>query len=71
MRAEKNAITGIAQSKAAEKTFTAHLSEVLTGKVTDTMNVRNIIVPSQLSVYCNMMELSRLRNELILAASET
>jgi hypothetical protein len=35
------------------------------------MNVRNIVVPSKLITYCNMMELSRLRNELILATTET
>jgi hypothetical protein len=35
------------------------------------MNIRNIIVPTVLKTYCNMMELHRLRNELILAATET
>jgi hypothetical protein len=32
---------------------------------------RNIEVPSLLTFYCNMIELVRLRNEIILAATET
>jgi hypothetical protein len=40
------------------------------GKKNDITNRRNIVVPSQLKVYCNMMELHRLRSEIIIAASE-
>lgn len=31
---------------------------------------RNVDVPSQLEIYCNMMELMRLRHEIILAQAE-
>ena len=33
-------------------------------------STRNVDVPSQLQLYCNLVELMRLRHEIILAASE-
>lgn len=63
---EKEAITKIAKNKT-----TGGVSEILGGKVGDVLNRRNIGVPSMLQTYLNMIELHRLRNELILAASET
>ena len=46
------------------------MQDLLHGKVSDAMNGRNICVPSQLKLYCNMVELHRLRSEIILAVSE-
>ena len=63
---EKEAITRIAKDK-----INKGVSEILGGKVGDVLNRRNIFVPSLLQTYLNMVELHRLRNELILAASET
>ena len=40
-------------------------------KVKDVLNRRNIQTPPLLQVYCNIVELHRLRNEIIQAASET
>jgi hypothetical protein len=40
------------------------------GNVSDAMNQRNIVAPSLLKTYCNMMELHRLRSEIILTVSE-
>jgi hypothetical protein len=63
---EKEAITRIAKDRTNKG-----VSEILGGKVGDVLNRRNISVPSMLQTYLNMIELHRLRNELILAASET
>jgi len=46
------------------------MNEILVGNVTDTLNQRNIVAPSLLKTYCNMVELHRLRSEIILAVSE-
>jgi hypothetical protein len=37
---------------------------------TDAMNQRNIVAPSLLKTYCNIIELHRLRSEIMLTASE-
>jgi hypothetical protein len=66
MDMEKNAIAGVAKAKVDKKSSIPNVS-----RVTDILNLRNVIVPSLLEVYCNMMELYRLRNEVILAATET
>ena len=63
---EKEAITRIAKDKTNKG-----VSEILGGKVGDVLNRRNIFVPSLLQTYLNMVELHRLRNEIMLAASET
>ena len=63
---EKEAITRIAKDRTNK-----FVSEILGGKVGDVLNRRNILVPSMLQTYLNMVELHRLRNEIILAASET
>jgi hypothetical protein len=64
--AEKEALAGIAKMKV--RSYNAY---TINNKVGDVLNKRGITVPSMLNVYCNMMELQRLRNEIILAASET
>jgi len=64
--AEKEAITKIAKNKSNSK-----VSEILGGKVGDVLNRRNVNVPNMLQTYLNIVELQRLRNELILAVSET
>lgn len=47
------------------------IEKMLQGKVGDAMNLKNVIVPSMLQVYCNMAEVHRLRAELIVATAET
>jgi len=47
------------------------IEELVSGNITDVLNARNILVPSVLKTYCNMIELHRLRNEIIFAATET
>lgn len=64
--AEKEAITKIAKNKSSKG-----VSEILGGKVGDVLNRRNVNVPNMLQTYLNIVELQRLRNELILAVSET
>ena len=65
MQVEKESIAGMAKSKVKQ------ISMMGTTKVGDVLNRRNITVPSMLTIYCNMIELHRLRNEIILAATET
>ena len=47
------------------------MENFLQGKVDDPMNVRNVVVPTMFKTYCNMIELCRLRQEIILNATET
>ena len=47
-----------------------NLEHVMAQTQLNISNNRNINVPSQLQTYCNMIELMRLRHEIILAASE-
>ena len=70
IRAEKEAIAGIARFKAQTTDYTEVMVDLMHGKVSDAINRRNITAPTMLRVYCNMMELSRLRSEIIMAASE-
>jgi hypothetical protein len=44
--------------------------DMIEGKIADILHNRNISAPSMLKLYCNLVELHRLRNEIILAASE-
>lgn len=71
LKAEKMSLSGIAKDKYVSSDFTAQLSDLIEGKVGDAMNLRNLVVPTQLKTYCNMMEMHRLRSELMIAASET
>ena len=50
----------IETGKTAEATATSHMN----------LDGRKIEVPSLLTTFCNMVELMRLRHEIILAASE-
>jgi hypothetical protein len=68
---EKNAICGAARNKVEKQKTDQGVDDILNGNVTDSLNVRNVVAPPLLHLYCNMMELHRLRNEIILAASET
>jgi hypothetical protein len=40
------------------------------GEVKDLLNRRQILVPSLLQTYCNVIELLRMRQEIIFAATE-
>jgi len=65
LAAEKEAVAGMAKSKVKQyQTFQA------ANKVGDVLSRRNIAIPPMLYIYSNIMELHRLRNEIILAASE-
>ena len=46
------------------------IENVLTSTYQHVATNRNIEVPSLLQTYCNLMEFLRLRNEIIIAASE-
>lgn len=70
IQSEKNAIAGVAKFKAQSSDYTEVMADLLHGNVSDAINRRNIVVPSMLKTYCNMMELHRLRSEIILAVSE-
>ena len=63
-------MAGIARFKAATTDYTEVMVDLMHGKVSDAVNRRNITCPTMLKVYCNMMELNRLRSELIITASE-
>ena len=58
----------IAKKKASTKAV--NINHILATAQIPLGNQRNIEVPSLLQVYCNMMELMRLRHEIILAVSE-
>lgn len=62
---EKEAITRMAKEKVKIK-----IPASLNANVTN-YGQRRVQTPSMLQTYCNMIELVRLRNELILTASET
>lgn len=70
LETEKSAIVGVAKAK-VDTGMNQGVEDLLHGNVSDILNIRNITVPSLLKTYSNMMELHRLRNEIILAASET
>ena len=67
LKVEKSTMEGIAKNMF----FQGEMEKMLKGKVSDTMNLRNVIVPSMLHLYCNMVEMQRVRAELIIAAAET
>ena len=67
LECEKSALTGIGKSKAKKSLGLA--SDVK--KASDNIGIRNVNVPVMLEVYCNLIELHRLRNEIILTVSET
>ena len=58
----------MAKRKATSKSV--NINHILATAQIPLGNSRNIEVPSLLHIYCNMMELMRLRHEIILAASE-
>ena len=64
----KQALVQAAIRKSAEKLASA--DDIIAGKPANPANERNVAVPSMLTTYCNMVELMRLRHEIILAASE-
>jgi hypothetical protein len=68
---EKTAIAGVAKNKVESQKTEQGIDDLINGNVNDLLNLRNIVAPSLLKIYCNMMELHRLRNEIILAATET
>jgi hypothetical protein len=70
IQAEKHALVGIAKDKVGRSEYTEIMADLFRGGKTDTMNQRNVVVPSLLKTYCNMVELHRLRSEIILTASE-
>ena len=57
-----------AKRKGAEKTI--NIEHVFANAQMGLSSNRNIDVPSMLQTYCNIVELMRLRHEIILAASE-
>jgi len=61
---EKEALTRIAKEKVKEK-----LPQILTLNLPNAN--RKVNTPSMLHIYCNIVELLRLRHELILNATET
>jgi hypothetical protein len=68
---EKRAIASTAKAKVETTDYDLAIAELIKDKEEkDEIATRNITVPSMLSLFCNMMELHRLRNEIILAASE-
>jgi hypothetical protein len=68
LQSEKAAIAGVAQDKINLGGST--LQNFLKGNKNDALGLRNISVPSLLKTYCNMIELHRLRSEIILASAE-
>lgn len=66
IKAEKDLVAGMAKKKGAGQTVNIANLVANSG-----VSKRNIEVPSLLEIYCNLCELTRLRNEIILAASET
>ena len=58
----------MAKKKATSKSV--NINHILATAQIPLGNSRNVEVPSLLHIYCNMMELMRLRHEITLAASE-
>lgn len=65
---EKHAIIGIGKGKANVTNFAADLQNLF--NMETQLQVSNIDIPSMLTLYCNMMELHRIRSEIILTTSE-
>ena len=63
----------IAKKKKNIKMLQNKLAQDLAAGFVSNLNssTRKIEVPTQLQIYCNMMEFLRLRNELVLNRSET
>ena len=68
IKSYKQQMVDIAKRKAAASSV--NINHILATSQIQVTNNRNIEVPSQLEIYCNMMELMRLRHEIILTMSE-
>ena len=71
IKCEKHVIANIAKVKAKATDYDQAVLDLLSSKYgTDALGNRNVTVPSLLKVLSNVMELHRLRSEVMLAASE-
>lgn len=68
IKMHKQALVDSAKRKSNEKAI--NIEHVIATSQIQISNNRNIDVPTQLQTYCNIVELMRLRHEIILAASE-
>ena len=68
MKAEQRALIGVAKATMKEDSKGAPMQDLINANKVRTQ--RCITAPSLLELYCNTMELMRLRQEIIMVASE-
>ena len=57
-------------AKRKSQAASVNINHILATSQIQVTNNRNVEVPTQLEIYCNLMELMRLRHEIILTMSE-